>query len=386
MQTKHLHFSADEYNDRLSELRRQMAAANIDGLLCFRQESMYWLTGYDTFGYVFFQCLVVTADGRLILLTRAPDLRQAHFTSIVDDVRVWKDGEDASPIDGLTAILDEHGLANARLGVEWNAYGMTGQNALALNEQLSKKATLIDVSAMISKLRLVKSETEIAYTRRAAELADDAWDAAVAAAKPGAFEGNILADMHGAIFRGGGDDPANEFIIGSGPGALMCRYFTGRRHLDSEDQLTLEWAGTYRHYHAAMMRTLRIGSRPERQNFLYEAATEALLSCEEKLRAGNTAGDVFSAHARTLDDRGLSPHRMNACGYAMGTTYGPNWMDWPMLYANNPVELQPGMVFFLHMIVFDSDAGLAASVGHSCLVTSGACERLSRSDLAMVQV
>src|SRR3546814_16454819 len=49
------------------------------------------------------------------------------------------------------------------------------------------------------------------------------------------------------------------FIIGSGPGALLCRYFSGRRHLDAEDQLTLEWAGTYRHYHAAMMRTLPIG-------------------------------------------------------------------------------------------------------------------------------
>src|SRR5690606_19755095 len=99
---------------------------------------------------------------------------------------------------------------------------------------------------------------EIAYVRQAAELADRAWDAAVRLAAPGVDEAEILAAMHGEIFRGGGDDPANEFIIGSGQQALLCRYYSGRRKLDARDQLTLEWAGTYRHYHSAMMRTLAV--------------------------------------------------------------------------------------------------------------------------------
>ena len=45
----------------------------------------------------------------------------------------------------------------------------------------------------------------------------------------GAFEGDILAAMQGAVFKGGGDYAGNEFIIGSGPGALPCRYYSGRR-------------------------------------------------------------------------------------------------------------------------------------------------------------
>ena len=55
-----------------------MAARRLDGLLMFKQESMYWLTGYDTFGFCFFQCLVVKADGEMRLLTRSADLRQAR--------------------------------------------------------------------------------------------------------------------------------------------------------------------------------------------------------------------------------------------------------------------------------------------------------------------
>ena len=192
--------------------------------------------------------------------------------------------------------------------------------------------------------------------------------------------------MHNTIFLGGGDDPANEFIIGSGPGALMCRYYTGRRKLDADDQLTLEWSAAYRHYHAAMMRTISIGPAPQRQQDMMKAATDALLACEDTLKPGNTMGEVFQAHADTIDAAGLSEHRLNACGYAMGTTYAPIWMDWPMFYAGNPVQLAPGMTFFLHMIIFDSDAGLAASMGRSSLVTDNGSVPLSKTPLEFVVV
>ena len=68
-----LHFSEEEFKLRKSKVLSSMKEQNIDALLMFRQESMYWLTGYDTFGYVFFQTLVLDKNGNTILLTRAPD-------------------------------------------------------------------------------------------------------------------------------------------------------------------------------------------------------------------------------------------------------------------------------------------------------------------------
>ena len=88
---------------------------------------------------------------------------------------------------------------------------------------------------------------------------------------------------------------------------MMCRYFSGRRILSPVDQLTLEFAGTYRHYHACLMRTLRIGKPPARQVALHQAASDAILACESALRAGRTVADVFDAHATTLDRAGLRP-------------------------------------------------------------------------------
>jgi Xaa-Pro dipeptidase len=379
-----LHFSEQELTERRVRACTRLVEAGLDGLLMFRQESMYYLSGYDTFGYVFFQCLVLRADGEMVLLTRAPDLRQAWETSVIGDVRVWVDSPDAEPAAELREILREKGLAGKRLGVEYEAYGLTARNGKRLEAALDGFATLVDASLLVSQLRIVKSPAEIAYVRRAAELADDAYDEAVTLSSPGVFEGEILAAMQGAVFRGGGDYPGNEFIIGSGRGALLCRYFAGRRHLDPQDQLTLEWAGTYLHYHAAMMRTLVMGQAPARQREMHAIAVEALLAVEAALVPGRPVGEAFDAHARVLDDAGYGAHRLNACGYSQGTTFSPNWMDWPMLYRGNLVEAKPGMVFFCHMIIFDSERGLAMSMGRTSLIGDKGAEPLSRSPTALV--
>lgn len=379
-----LHFERAEFARRKARTLSAMAEARLDALLLFKQESMYWLTGYDSFGFCFFQCLLLTGSGDFVLLTRAPDLRQAQLTSIVEDIRIWEDREGADPVRDLRALLAEKGLAGARLGVEWDAPGLTAARGFRLRAELEGFAELADASLLVSRLRLVKSPAELACVRKAAALADAALRAATARARPGVDEGEILARMHDAIFEAGGDYPANPFIIGSGREALLCRYHSGRRRLDAEDQLTLELAGVWRQYHACLMRTLLIGrARPE-QLRLFEICREALLACEDRLRPGSSLGEVFAAHAETFDRYGLRPHRLNACGYSLGAVYAPSWMDWPMIYADNPVVLEPGMVFFLHMIIVDSERGLAMSLGRTALVTEGAPEILSRLPLEMV--
>ena len=379
-----LHFTDVEMWERRENACASMAARGLDGMLLFRQESLYYLTGYDTFGYVYFQCLYMGADGTMTLLTRAPDMRQAFFTSHVEDVRVWVDSEGATPEQALITILEEHGLKGKRLGVEWNAYGLTAALGFRVRAALEGFAEFEDASDLVSRLRLVKSPAELAYVRRAAELADASYAEAVRLAEPGAFEGDILAAMQGAVFAGGGDDPANETIIGSGRGALMCRYFTGRRHLDSDDQLTLEFAGVFRHYHACLMRTIRIGEPSPRQRAMHTAALDSLEAAKAALRPGRPIGEVFDAHAKVLDDAGFGPHRLNACGYSLGATYAPNWMDWPMFFHGNPEPAAEGMVFFIHIIIFDSDLGLAMTSGQTVEVTADGCAPLTQAPLELI--
>lgn len=379
-----LHFTQAEFAARIAAAQAALAAQELDGLLMFAQESMYYLTGYDTFGFCFFQCLYLGADGRLALLTRSADLRQAQHTSTIADIRVWTDAQGAQPAAQLRDMLASLGVAGKRLGIETNAYGLTYFNGKAVHEALDGFCLLAPANTLVDALRVTKSSAELAYVRRAGELADDALAQAAALACSGSDEGVILAAMQGAVLAGGGDYPGNEFIIGSDRDALLCRYKAGRRRLSASDQLTLEFAGVFRHYHAALMRTLVIGAPSARHVAMHAACVEALAACEEKLRPGFTAGDVFDAHARVMDARGMQPHRLNACGYSLGAKFTPSWMDAPMFYAGNDWPLAPSQVFFAHMIVMDSDSGLAMTLGRTYVLTQGAPEVLSRAGLELI--
>jgi len=381
-----LHFDRPEFAVRLARLTVKMREEKLDALLLFAQESMYWLTGYDTFGYCFFQTLVVKADGTMALITRSADLRQAKHTSILENVQIWVDRVNADPTVDLKNLLVEMDLLGARIGVEYDTHGMTGRVARMLDAQLTSFGQIVDASYLVSRLRLIKSPAEVAYVERAAVLADDALDAALALTKPGADEADILAAMQGAVFAGGGDYPANEFIIGSAEDALLCRYKAGRRKLDPNDQLTLEWAGTYAHYHAAMMRTIVIGEPTYRHRELYNACFETIQAIETVLKAGHTFGDVFDMHAKIMDERGLSRHRLNACGYSLGARFSPSWMEHQMFHVGNQQPIEPNMSLFVHMIIMDSDTGTAMTLGQTYLTTDDAPRALSRHSLDFISV
>jgi Xaa-Pro dipeptidase len=379
-----LHFSDAEFARRRTALLTSMAAEKRDALFLFQQESMYWLTGYDTFGFCFFQCLVVCADGRMALLTRSADLRQAQQTSNIGDIRIWRDEANANPSANLKALAGELGLQGKTIGVEYESYGLVHSNGRKLESAFEDFATLADASQLVNGLRAMKSREELAYVREAGRLCDIADRAAIDAIRAGADEGDILAAQQGAVFAAGGDYPANEFIIGSDRDALLCRYKSGRRKLSANDQITLEFAGVSRHYHAAAMRTHVVG-KPRPLHLTYHAAArEALLTCEAELKPGRNAGDVFSAHARIFAEHGLSGHQLNACGYSLGAKFTPSWMDWPMFYAKNDHVLQPGMVMFAHMILMDSASETAMCLGRSSIVTETMPEQVCIPDLDLV--
>jgi Xaa-Pro dipeptidase len=379
-----LHFEPSEYRQRIAAAIAAMQKANLDGLLMFQQESMYYLTGYDSFGFCFFQCLYLGADGKLALLTRSADLRQAQHTSIIEDIRIWTDQAGAQPATQLRDMLESLGARGKRLGIETNSYGLTHFNGKAVDAALDGFCTLAESTNLVDRLRLIKSPAELKYVRKAGKLGDEALKAGIKKTMGGADEGDILAAQHSAIFSGGGDYPGNEFIIGSNRDALLCRYKSGRRKLSKRDQLTLEFAGVYRHYHAAFMRTLIIGKPSKDHLKMDEACRAALSEVESTLRPGKTAGDVFDAHARAMDAHGMQKHRLNACGYSLGAKFTPSWMDFPMFYRANDVVIAEGMVFFAHMILMNSDAEAAYCLGRTYIIGAKKPEPVSKYPLTMI--
>ena len=133
------------------------------------------------------------------------------------------------------------------------------------------------------------------------------------------------------------------------------------------------------------MRTIPICKADQKHSKMHDACVGALNNCEKKLIPGNKVGEVFDAHAKIFDSHGYKKSRMNACGYSLGATFAPTWMDGPpMIFTGNPLIIKPGMIFFMHMILMDSENQLAMNLGETYLVNEKGNERLGKQKLDLV--
>ena len=133
-----------------------------------------------------------------------------------------------------------------------------------------------------------------------------------------------------------------------------------------------------------MIRTIIIGTPDPAHREMYQACETALLASIDAVKPGRPMGDVFDAHAKVMDSAGYTDHRLNACGYGLGATFSPTWMEQPLFYHGNELEMVPNMVFFIHMILLNSETGRAMALGNTVRVTETACEPLSETPLALV--
>ena len=244
----------------------------------------------------------------MVLLTRSADMRQARHTSTLSNIVIWTDRGKPDPTTDLRNLLNDLDLLGCSIGVEYDTHGLTGRNARLLDEQLKTFGKIEDASNVIARLRVFKSAAEIKKAQKAAALSDAAFEAALPLIRQGGDEGAILAAIAGGDLRGRG---AIIRPMSSSSALVRMRFCAATRpggaSSKKNDQLTLEWAGVFHHYHAPMMRTVLVGKATKRHQELFDAAREALSAVERAMRPGNTFGDVFDAHARVLEARDLTP-------------------------------------------------------------------------------
>lgn len=362
-----LRFEEAEFRTRQARTRALLRARGLDALLVFAQESHFYLTGFDTAGYVFFQVGIVTADDApTMLLTRTPDKRQAETNSLYDEVRIWLNAEDANPALDLRHLMAEMGLAGAKVGVEFATYGLTAANGRMVEAALDGFCTLEDASEIVRGQRLVKSPAELDLVRAAGDLADAATLAAINTAKPGLFDTALSGAAVTAMLAGGGDLPSGGPLVNVGPRALFGRGIGGARRIAEQDQVLIELAGSACRYHVVIEHTVAVGKVDPRQHSQMQVAIEALERIKQAAVPGERLGTLDDIHRATLDGAGFAHARYAACGYALGCTFKPTWMDVPpMIYTGNPLILEPGMVFFVHIMIPDATTGLVAGVGQT---------------------
>ena len=380
MPKPYIHFSREEFSQRQQKTREQLQKLELDGLLLFKIEDMYWLTGYESDGFCIFGCMFIGTEGALTHLARPADLANLSYSSICEDVRISPDTEDSSRAEHIKDMLRSLGMEGKKIGIQVDTMGLTPRHFLEINEILDGWCDLTVAPDFIRLLRLVKSPQELSYFRKAGEVMDIVMDKVIEATLPGAFEGDIYATFYDTLFRLDADLPAHIPPFGSGDSALNLRYTTKRKNVSKNDQVTLELGLAYRHYHVACMGVVLTGPKINNRHLkMHKTSVIALDAVQAALRPGTTVGELFDIYKATLEERGEHDAVLTVAGYTMGAMWPPTWMEEPMIFEGNPLVLEENMTFFTHMILNDRKTGLSMAVGETAIVTKNVPEIITHT-------
>ncbi len=380
MTKPYTHFSQTEFEERQERVRNRLRQLKLDGILLFKIEDMFWLCGYESDGFCIFGCMFIGVNGELTHLASPADLGNISYSSVCNDVRVSEDSEHSPRSEHIKDMLVSHGMSGKRIGIQVDTMGLTPRMFLEIQSKLDNWCNLIIAPDFIRELRLVKSSTELDYFRKAGGIMDHVMEKVIEVTNAGTYEGDIYGTFYDTLFRLDADLPAHIPPFGSGDSALNLRYTSGRKHVEKNDQVTLELGLAYRRYHVACMGVVLtgpdIGPRHLKMHSVSVAALEAV---QAKMVVGSTVGDLYDVYKKTLIDEGEEDSLLTVCGYTMGAAWPPTWMEQPLIFEGNQTILQENMTFFTHMIMNDRTTGLSMAVGEQAIITDGAPEIITHA-------
>ena len=286
-------FSREELARRYSAVRALMQEADLAALLLFGTISspheVHYLSNFPT---TWETLLVFPLEGEpMLLLELYNHIPNARQIASIADVR-WG-GPDLAT--SAAQNMQGRGLAGARVGL----IGKLPYQYEQTLRQLLSQATFVDFTVPYRRLRLVKSEEEIAFLRLGAELSDRAIEALEREARPGMTEHQLAAIVEGAYLGLGGKNNIHYMATTpmDDPHACVPAQYHSGRVLEPGDVLIVEISAQYcPGYPGQILRPFTIGVPPTpTYQRLYEVAVEAFTRITSVIRAGATVEEVLDA-------------------------------------------------------------------------------------------
>ncbi|GAB4066957.1 M24 family metallopeptidase [Ancylobacter sonchi] len=378
-------FARGEYLARLARVKARMRERGLDVLVCADPASMNYLTGYDGWSFYVHQYVVVGLDREEPLwVGRAMDAPGARLTAFLgaDSIRAYPESHVDSPrlhpAQFLAGVIADLGWGRAVVGVDLDAFYFTARAYLELGKALPA-ARLVDAELLVAWVRLVKSEAEIELMRGAAAIVSNAMTVGMQAVAPGVRECDAVAEITAAQFRGSagfwGDYPAALANVPHGEKTAAPHLtWTGERYKHGEVAY-LELGGCHARYHAALARTLYMGTPPAALLDVVKVVAEGMEVALDAARAGTTAHEVASVWNRVIARAGYEkPSRI---GYSIGLNYPPDWGERTLsLREGEHAVLEENMCFHMILGMWMDDWGYELSETFR-ITASGAPEVLT---------
>lgn len=378
-----LAFSHQEYQNRLMKTKKKMLKKGIDVLLITNPANMNYLSGYNGWSFYVDQVLAVIADEEQpIWIGRHMDANGARATTWLFESNIipYPDTyihSEKHPMEFVADILHQIGQSNRRIGLEMESYYFSALAYERLKQSLPN-ATFVDASLLVNYIRIIKSEQEIEYIKRAAKIVERGMDTAVAHIAEGVRECDVVAQIYKELITGtpefGGDYPSIVPLLPSGENTSTPHLTWTDRQYQYGEMVIIELAGCHQRYHSPLARTVSIGQPSEEALEVSKIVVEGLNTALDAVKPGITCEEVEMAWTNVIQKYGIE--KESRVGYSMGLNYPPDWGEHTASIRRGDLTvLQPNMTFHLIPGLWFDEYGI--EISESFRVTENGCEVLA---------
>jgi ectoine hydrolase len=378
-----LPFSREEYAARLERTRTEMGRRGLDLLYVTSPANLLYLLGHES----------VWWDGRNVTGLAVP--LDAATSPIMFDTWDHAPGWTALVEDGVTygehgfyypegpalvaGTLAERGLCTGRVGLEFWSWAPGGPALQELARRLAQAGAheVVDGSWVVDHVRLVKSPQEIAYTRKALEIADETYEVLAATLHEGMAETEIMGLLYSECAKRGGDEPALRMMVRTGPNTMHFHRPASQRRIAAGELLMIDMSAAYHHYHGNTARAFSLGDNPvwaTRLAKLVAARDETVA----QLRPGDPTQRLQDLMDAAVDAAGdLRQYVWWVGGYVIGATPPPDWVGHVYLNDEEGFEkgvFTPGFVANWEVQLWDIPNRQGAGVIDTVIATEGGVE------------
>lgn len=343
----------EEFRARRAALRKSLTGTVVlfgrvegnDEVFGFQQEpNFFYLSGWGETGAI----LVVTPAKEMLFLPhhdeRLERFEGVHASSEDGNVKRVSGFDEVLPIEKFESAVDK------ALEAAEPVYALPGE---ALTEKLKARypfRTFRDARPMIAKLRVKKSEAELAAIQRATDVSLDGHRAAWKRMAAGLYEYQLAATVSNVYMEAGCERHAYSPIVGSGINGTVLHYSANKRRMDQGELVVMDTAAECAGYASDITRTIPVGGKfTPRQRELYEivlgaqnAAIAAIKPGVDMAAVTKVARDYFKSHGKDLHGGSLEKYFTHGLGHPVGLqVHDPGAMG--PLEAGVIVTVEPGL-------------------------------------------
>ena len=344
------------YKDKVAKMQRSMEHLGVDGIICFKPQNTFFLSGFNPVLYSHPVVVIVPREGDAVLLVHSLRARHSADEAAIDDIRLFGMWANQKPIanDAYTAIgiiADDLKLKGKVIGYEGDFISLSQYQKI---QGITNAPKMVDVSDFLKRSRNIKDEYEINLLRLSSYLTNVGMDVALQNIRKSEAEASISAEI---AMRETWAKELSEFEIssfGNTEGgivtALWCYSNSGYRvpygcecpgnriPLEAEVCLPVCWAAIDG-YHSENERTVMIGKIPDNYEKAYDAMLAGRANVFEMMKAGVTASEVYDAGVAPYIEAGFKDFLPGRIGHGVGLSLH----EFPSLAKDNNLVLEEGM-------------------------------------------